>query len=144
MVTWSFSTWSASSVIARLFRRRGWAGRDFAIGAEFCPLLPSTGAVGRRTLFALSERGGIYVWTKKEPVKDGMFKTSGGRAGGVLIGGFGFVITLAALILACVPGEEVDNVATFYLTVFGSLAMNLAMGVAIYFYGRRRMVTQTT
>jgi hypothetical protein len=59
------------------------------------------------------------VALQKEPVKDGMFKAPGGRAGGVLIGGFGFVITLAALILACVPGDEVDNVATFYLTVCG-------------------------
>jgi amino acid transporter len=78
------------------------------------------------------------VALQKEPVKEGMFKAPGGRVGGVLIGGFGFVITLAALILACVPGEEVGNVATFYLTVFGSLAVNLAVGVAIYFYGRRR------
>ncbi len=83
------------------------------------------------------------VVLQKEPVKDGMFKAPGGHAGGVLIGGFGFVITLAALVLACVPGAEVDNVATFYLTVFGSLAVNLAMGVAIYFYGRWRMATET-
>ncbi len=81
------------------------------------------------------------VALQKEPAKDGVFKAPGGRAGGVLIGGFGFVITLAALILACVPGEEVDNVATFYLTVFGSLAVNLAVGVAIYFLGRRRIET---
>jgi amino acid transporter len=83
------------------------------------------------------------VALQKEPVKDGMFKAPGGHAGGVLIGGFGFVITLAALILACVPGAEVNNVATFYLTIFGSLIVNLTVGVVIYFLGRRRMTVAT-
>jgi amino acid transporter len=84
------------------------------------------------------------VVLQKEPVKGDVFKAPGGRAGAVLIGGLGFVITQAALILACVPGADVDNVAAFYLTVFGSLAVNLAVGVVIYFLGRRRMTVANT
>ncbi|MCI0336662.1 MAG: hypothetical protein L0226_03725 [Acidobacteria bacterium] len=82
------------------------------------------------------------VTLQYEPFQSGVFKVPGGRIGGLLIGSTGFVITLLSLVLACIPTEEVGNVMTFYLTVFGALAANLALGIVIYIYGRRRAAAE--
>ena len=68
-------------------------------------------------------------------------RVPGGAAGAWIAGGTGFLVTALSLVLALVPGESVENRTTFYLMVFGSLAGNLATGIALYLYGRRRAAT---
>jgi amino acid transporter len=49
----------------------------------------------------------------------------------------GFVVTATSLILALIPGEQIENPAKFYAAVFGSLALNLAVGTGLYLWGRQ-------
>jgi amino acid transporter len=62
----------------------------------------------------------------------------GGSLNAVAAGIMGFIITLTATILALVPGEEVDDPVNFYLTVGGSLFFNLAVGIGIYLWAKRK------
>ncbi len=68
----------------------------------------------------------------------GAIRVPGGRLGTLAIGGTGFLVTAVSLALALIPGEDVENVALFYGSVLGSLALNLAIGVGLYRFGRRR------
>lgn len=49
----------------------------------------------------------------------------------------GFVVTGTSLVLALIPGENIESPARFYGMVLGSLALNLTTGVGLYFWGRR-------
>ncbi len=81
---------------------------------------------------------GALVVLQREPAGPTVQRAPGGRTGAVLLGGVGFAVTLGALILALIPGEDVENPVTFFMTVFGSLGLNVAVGLWIYRRGRRR------
>jgi len=70
--------------------------------------------------------------------RPGEIRIPGGRVGTLAIGGAGFLVTAVSLGLALIPGEGVEDVALFYSSVLGSLALNLAVGVGLYLFGRRR------
>ena len=54
-----------------------------------------------------------------------------------VIAAIGFVVTATALVLALIPGENIESPAKFYLMVFGSLAFNLVIGAVLYLQGKR-------
>ena len=62
----------------------------------------------------------------------------GGSFNAIAAGITGFTVTLIATILALVPGEEVEDPLNFYLTVGGSLFFNLAVGIGIYLWAKRK------
>lgn len=59
------------------------------------------------------------------------------KYGSCLVAGIGFVVTATALVLALIPGENVEDPARFYAMVFGSLAFNLIIGTGLYVWGKR-------
>lgn len=64
-------------------------------------------------------------------------QTSSTRLGICLVAAVGFVVTAASLILALIPGENVESPARFYAMVFGSLSLNLIIGASLYLWGKR-------
>ncbi|HSG46825.1 MAG TPA: hypothetical protein VLA43_03305 [Longimicrobiales bacterium] len=44
------------------------------------------------------------------------------------------------MVLALVPGDDVESHVTFYLTIMGSLASNMSAGVGLYPYAKRKRV----
>jgi amino acid transporter len=62
----------------------------------------------------------------------------GGSLNAMAAGILGFIITMIATFLALVPGEEVDDPFNFYITVGGSLFFNLAVGIGIYLWAKRK------
>lgn len=59
------------------------------------------------------------------------------RYGTYAVAVIGFVVTGTSLVLALIPGENIESPARFYGMVLGSLALNLTTGVGLYFWGRR-------
>ena len=53
------------------------------------------------------------------------------------VAALGFIVTATSLILALIPGEQIESPANFYAAVFGSLGFNLAVGTGLYLWGRR-------
>lgn len=49
----------------------------------------------------------------------------------------GFTVTATSLALALIPNHEIKNPKKFYVMVFGSLSINLAFGLGVYFAGKR-------
>ncbi len=63
---------------------------------------------------------------------EGAIRVPGGWWGGVLVGCTGLLVTAGTLVMALIPGEEVESHRFFYYSVFGSLAGNLLTGVGLY------------
>lgn len=59
------------------------------------------------------------------------------RYGTYAVAVIGFAVTGTSLVLALIPGENIENPARFYAMVLGSLALNLAVGAGLYLWGRR-------
>ncbi len=58
--------------------------------------------------------------------------------GAYLVGGTGFVVTLASLVFASTPGKSVADPTFFYITVLGMLALTTIVGVGLYANGKLR------
>ncbi len=80
---------------------------------------------------------GALVKLRHEPVHPVHRRVPGGSPGAILVGGLGLVVTAGSVLLAMLPGEGVENPRGFYLTVLGSLALNLTLGVLVLRRGRR-------
>ena len=48
---------------------------------------------------------------------------------------------VASVLLALVPGDDVEDPINFYLTVFTSLAINMGIGIGLYLYAKRKRTT---
>ncbi len=64
-------------------------------------------------------------------------RTGLSKLGVTLVAAVGFVVTTASLILALIPGENVESPAHFYAMVLGSLSLNLIIGAGLYLRGKR-------
>lgn len=60
----------------------------------------------------------------------------GGRKNALAAGIVGFIVVAVSLVLALIPGDDVENPLTFYLTVLSSLALNLSVGIGLYLYAK--------
>lgn len=83
---------------------------------------------------------GAVVRLRGEPVEAGQRRVPGGQVGALVVGGLGWTITAGSVVLAMIPGEGVEDRLSFHLTIFGSLTLNLAMGLLLYHRGARRRV----
>ncbi|HPF61978.1 MAG TPA: APC family permease [Gemmatimonadales bacterium] len=84
---------------------------------------------------------GALVALRHEPADASHRRVPGGRTGALVVGGVGLLVTAGSLILAMLPGDEVADPRSFYLTVVGSLALNLTIGTVLLRRGRRRRAT---
>jgi amino acid transporter len=78
------------------------------------------------------------VVLQKRPPRDGTIRAPGGKAGAYSAGAVGFLVTAAAIYLACVPESSEPNRIKFYASLFGTMGINLGAGLVLYFFGRRR------
>lgn len=62
----------------------------------------------------------------------------GGRRNAMAAGIVGFLVVTASLLLAFVPGDDVENPLTFIITVVISLVFNMTVGIGIYLYARKK------
>lgn len=61
-----------------------------------------------------------------------------GRKNAMAVGIVGSMVVAAPLVLALVPGDDVENHLTFYLTIMGSLTFNMTAGIGLYLYDKRK------
>ncbi len=75
---------------------------------------------------------------QREPAAPGVLVVPGGPAAGRLLAALGFLVTLAAIVLACVPADDEPNKTFAVIKIVGGSAVLVAAGALIYFAGRRR------
>jgi len=73
-----------------------------------------------------------------EPAAPGVIRVPGGAPVARLLAGLGFVVTVAAIVLACVPADEDPNKTLAVIKIVGGSAVLVAVGAVIYFLGKRR------
>ena len=66
----------------------------------------------------------------------------GGRKNALAAGITGFIVIACSVVLALLPGDDVENPVTFYATVFSSLGLNLAIGIGIYLNAKRKRLRE--
>jgi amino acid transporter len=83
---------------------------------------------------------------QRQPAGADVMRVPGGRPGAYVAGGLGFGVTGLAIVLACIPGADVENKRTFFITVFGTIAATLVIGVVLYVIGwmRKSAITSGT
>lgn len=62
----------------------------------------------------------------------------GGRKNAMAAGIVGFLVVTASLLLALVPGDDVEDPFTFYITISASLSFNMIVGIGLYLYAKRK------
>jgi amino acid transporter len=78
------------------------------------------------------------VKLQREPAGPEVFRVPGGAPVAKLFGVLGFLVSVAAIVLACVPGEDDPNKTLAVVKIVGGSVVLLAIGVIIYFMGKRR------
>ncbi len=73
-----------------------------------------------------------------EPAGPEVIRVPGGPAVARVLAALGFLVSLAAIVLACVPADEEANKVLAVVKVVGSSASLVAIGAMIYFVGKRR------
>jgi amino acid transporter len=75
---------------------------------------------------------------QSEPAGPDVMRVPGGRPVATLLGGLGFTVTAAAIVLALIPAEDEPNKALAVTKVAGLTALLFLAGMAVYAGGRRR------
>jgi amino acid transporter len=78
------------------------------------------------------------VRLQREPAGPEVFRVPGGARVAKLFGVLGFLVSVAAIVLACVPGDDDPNKTLAVVKIVGGSAVLLAIGVVIYFMGKQR------
>jgi amino acid transporter len=75
---------------------------------------------------------------QSEPAGPGVMRVPGGRPVATLLGGMGFCVTAATIVLALIPAENEPNKALAVTKVAGLTGLLVVAGAAVYAGGRRR------
>ena len=75
---------------------------------------------------------------QREPAAPGVIRTPGGAPVARLLAAVGFVVSVAAIVLACVPADDDPNKALAVIKIVGGSAVLVAAGALVYFLGKRR------
>ena len=75
---------------------------------------------------------------QSEPAGPGVMRVPGGRPVATLLGGMGFCVTAATIVLALIPAENEPNKALAVTKVAGLTGLLFVAGAAVYAGGRRR------
>jgi amino acid transporter len=79
-----------------------------------------------------------FVKLQREPAGPEVLRVPGGPSVAKLFGVMGFLVSVAAIFLACVPAEDDPNKTLAVVKIVGGSAVLLVIGVIIYFMGKRR------
>jgi len=75
---------------------------------------------------------------QREPAGPDVIRTPGGAPVARLLGAVGFVVSLAAIVLSCIPAEDDPNKALAVIKIVGGSVVLVATGAIIYILGKRR------
>jgi glutamate:GABA antiporter len=75
---------------------------------------------------------------QREPAGAEVMRVPGGRPVATVLGGVGFAVTAAAIVLALIPAEDEPNKLLAATKVAGLTALLFLGGAAVYLRGRRR------
>jgi len=78
------------------------------------------------------------VKLQREPAGPEVLRVPGGAPVAKLFGVMGFLISVAAIALACVPADDDPNKTLAVVKIVGGSAVLVIIGVIIYFMGKRR------
>jgi glutamate:GABA antiporter len=77
---------------------------------------------------------------QREPVGPGVMRVPGGSRVAVPLAALGFLTTVAAIVLACIPPDDEPNKTLAVVKVVGGSVVLIGIGIAIYLAGRSRAV----
>ncbi len=77
-----------------------------------------------------------------QPAGPGVIRPPGGRVTATVLAVVGFTVTLASMILACVPDLAEPNKPLAVFKVVGSMVLLVAIGQLVYWHGERRRRTE--
>jgi amino acid transporter len=78
------------------------------------------------------------VKLQREPAGPEVLRVPGGPPIAKLLGVMGFLVSVAAIVLACVPAEDDPNKTLAVVKIVGGSAVLLVIGVIIYLVGKQR------
>jgi amino acid transporter len=78
------------------------------------------------------------VKLQSEPAGPEVLRVPGGAPVAKLFGVMGFLVSIAAIVLACVPAEDDPNKTLAVVKIVGGSIVLVLVGVIIYFMGKRR------
>ena len=78
------------------------------------------------------------VKLQREPAGLEVLRVPGGAPVAKLFGVMGFLVSVAAIVLACVPADDDPNKTLAVVKIVGGSAVMVIIGAIIYFIGKRR------
>jgi amino acid transporter len=78
------------------------------------------------------------VKLQREPAGPEVLRVPGGAPVATLFGVMGFLVSVAAIVLACVPADDDPNKTLAVVKIVGGSAVMVILGAIIYFMGKRR------
>jgi glutamate:GABA antiporter len=75
---------------------------------------------------------------QREPAGPGVVLTPGGAPVAKMLGALGFVVSVATIVLACVPSADDPNKTLAVIKIVGGSVALLAAGALVYYLGKRR------
>ena len=111
-----------------------WTGRY--VGARRIRGLVSMSIIGNFIPFLFMFAAMIKL--QDEPAGPGVMRVPGGPGVARVLGVMGFAVSAAAIVLACVPADEEPLKMLAVTKVLGASIALVAIGVMIYFVGKRR------
>jgi len=121
-----------------------------AAGAAFIIVLGQAGASVRGAYDALISLAIIaqfipylfmfaaMIVLQREPAGPEVVRTPGGAPVAKALGALGFVVSVATIVLACVPAADDPNRALAVIKIVGGSVVLIATGAVIYYLGTRR------
>ena len=121
------------AAIAAVFVVAGQAGTTVRGAYD---LLVSMGIIGQFIPYLYMFSALIKV--QREPAQAGVMRVPGGRPMAVVMGSLGFVVSAAAIVLACIPGDDEPHKLLAAGKIIGMSVALLVAGALIYAIGSRR------
>ena len=75
---------------------------------------------------------------QREPARPGVLRVPGGPIVAKVLATLGFLVTLAAIVLACVPADDDPNKTLTVVKIVGGSVVLVATGAIVYVLGKRR------
>jgi amino acid transporter len=75
---------------------------------------------------------------QREPAGPEVIRTPGGAPVAMLLGALGFVVSVATIVLACVPAADDPNKTLAVIKIVGGSVALIAAGALVYYLGKRR------
>jgi amino acid transporter len=121
------------AVIAALFVFLGQTGTSVRGAYE---ALVSMGIIGQFIPYLYMFAAMITL--QREPAQPEVIRVPGGTPVAIVLGALGFVVSAAAIVLACIPADDEPNKRLAIAKVVGSSLALLVAGALVYALGRRR------